>query len=265
MKPCHYVAAVDGVVGVEEYKDGTATEITGIKVVDPNTISFTFTAPNALFPTAISELFIMPQHALKDIPPEEMKDSGVLEDQQIGTGPFKWDKYTPGESIELVRVRQLLARHAQARPDHPPSLQGPGAALLAFDAGEIHFTYITADEVARERENANAVVLPGNSGVDNGMGLNDATVPGVRRTRRPPGAAARRSTASRSSTTSTAARANIVPCLYGLPNLQGGVEPHAVRSGQGQGARRAVRRRPRRRWASSRSTPTTTTRCRPTS
>ena len=48
----------------------------------------------------------------------------------------------------------------------------PAAALIAFDAGEIQFTYLTADEVERERGNANAVVLPGNSGVDNGIRLN---------------------------------------------------------------------------------------------
>ena len=51
--------------------DGTATEITGVKVVDRNTITFTFIAPNSLFPTSISELFILPEaHARATIPPE---------------------------------------------------------------------------------------------------------------------------------------------------------------------------------------------------
>src|SRR5262245_15042289 len=88
MKPCHYVAAVDGAVGVQEYKDGTATEISGVKVVDPNTISFTFVAPNSLFPTSISELFILPKHTVSKIPPEQMKDAEYWKTSQIGTGPF---------------------------------------------------------------------------------------------------------------------------------------------------------------------------------
>jgi len=172
MKPCHYVAAVDGAEGVAAYKDGSATEITGVKVVDPNTITFTFTAPNSLFPTSISELFILPKHTVSQIAPEQMKDAEYWKTSQIGTGPFKWSKYTPGESTELVKfdnywrgapkLDKIIRRHF---PD-------PAAALLAFDAGEIQFTYITADEVERERGNANAVVLPGNSGVDNGISAN---------------------------------------------------------------------------------------------
>ena len=55
-------------MGVQDYIDGKATEITGVKVVDDNTFAFTFTAPNALFPTSISELFILPKHALKHDP-----------------------------------------------------------------------------------------------------------------------------------------------------------------------------------------------------
>ena len=50
--------------------------------------------------------------------------------------------------------------------------QDPSAALLAFDNGEVDFTYLTADEVDREKANANAVVLPGASGVDNVIGCN---------------------------------------------------------------------------------------------
>jgi peptide/nickel transport system substrate-binding protein len=224
MKPCHYVAAVDGAVGVQEYKDGTATEISGVKVVDPNTISFTFTAPNSLFPTSISELFILPKHTVSQIPPEQMKDAEYWKTSQIGTGPFKWSKYTPGESTELVKfdgywrgapkLDKIIRRHF---PD-------PAAALLAFDAGEIDFTYITADEVERERGNANAVVLPGNSGVDNGISANygkhqEFKDPKVRN--------ALLMAIDRQSIVDNVygGAANIVPCLYGLPNLTGSVAP----------------------------------------
>ena len=106
-----------------------------------------------------------------------MKESDYWKTQQIGTGPFKFDKYTPGVSMELVRFDNYWRGAPKLDRIINRSFKDPASALLAFDAGEIHFTYITADEVARERENANAVVLPGNSGVNNGMGLNDVTVP----------------------------------------------------------------------------------------
>ena len=82
------------------------------------------------------------------------------------------------------------------------------------------------DEVARERENTNATVLPGNSGVNNGMGLNDVTVPAF-------GNVDFRNAVmhaiDRQSIVDNiyGGAANIVPCLYGLPQLQGSVEAHA--------------------------------------
>jgi peptide/nickel transport system substrate-binding protein len=224
MRPCAYVAAVDGVVGVPEYKAGTATEVTGVKVVDDNTISFTFVNPNSLFPTSISELFILPEHTVGKIPVESMKEDEYWKTSQIGTGPFKWSKYTAGQSTELTafdnywrgkpKLDKIIRRHF---PD-------PAAALLAFDAGEIHMTYITADEVERERANTNATVLPGNSGVDNAVGANggkhkEFAIPEVRQ--------ALLMAIDRQSIVDQiyGGAANIVPCLYGLPNLTGSVTP----------------------------------------
>lgn len=226
MRPCAYVAAVDGVEGVNEYKEGAATEITGVKVVDDNTITFTFINPNSLFPTSISELFILPEHTVGEIPPEGMKEAEYWKTSQIGTGPFKWTAYTPGQSTELTafdnywrgkpKLDKIIRRHF---PD-------PAAALLAFDAGEIHMTYITADEVERERANPNAVVLPGNSGVDNGIQANpgkhpEFAIPEVRQ--------ALLMAIDRQSIVDQiyGGAANIVPCLYGLPNLTGNVQPTA--------------------------------------
>jgi peptide/nickel transport system substrate-binding protein len=225
MAPCHYVTAVAGAVGVQEYQDGAATEITGVKVVDPNTIAFTFTAPNSLFPSSISELFIVPQHKLKDIPPEGMKTAEYWKTSQIGTGPFKWDKYTAGQSTELVafdnywrgkpKLDRIIRRH----------FEDVSAALLAFDAGEIHLTYLTADEVARERQNADAVVLPGNSGVDNGLQANPAKYPefAKKEVRQ-----ALMYAIDRQAIIDNVylGAASIVPCLYGLPNLRGSIEPY---------------------------------------
>lgn len=224
MKPCHYVTAVDGVVGVDEYKAGTATEISGIKAVDATTITFTFKNPNSLFPTSISELFILPRHTVGEIDPAGMKEAEYWKTSQIGTGPFKWDKYTEGQSTELVafdnywrgkpKLDRIIRRHF---PD-------PAAALLAFDAGEIHMTYITADEVERERGNANAIVLPGNSGVDNGITANSLVHEefGKKEVRQ-----ALLMAIDRQSIVDNiyGGAANIVPCLYGLPNLTGNVEP----------------------------------------
>jgi peptide/nickel transport system substrate-binding protein len=167
MKPCQYGTPWYTVVGAADVQAGKATEISGLKVVDDNTFTATFTKPNALFPVTISEFFILPQHALKDIPPDQMKTSDYWKTKQIGTGPFMWSKYTPGQSIELLPFPNYWRGAPKADKLIRREFQDTAAALLAFDNGEVDFTYLTADAVEHEKSNANAVVLPGASGVDN--------------------------------------------------------------------------------------------------
>jgi peptide/nickel transport system substrate-binding protein len=224
MKPCYYAAPIDSAVGVQDYKDGKATEITGLKVVDDNTITFTFTQPNSAFPVTISELFILPEHTVSKIPPEQMKDAEYWKTSQIGTGPFKWSKYNAGESTELVRFDNYWRGKPKLEKIIRRHFKDPAAAIIAFDAGEIQFTYLTADEVQRERDNPNAVVLPGNSGVDNGIALNRKNHPefAKKEVRQ-----AMLYAIDRQAIVDQVygGAANIVPCLYGLPNLTGGLAP----------------------------------------
>ena len=77
-------------------------------------------------------------------------------------------------------------------------------------------TYLTADEVERERATRTRIVLPGDSGVDNDIVLNPLKHPEFANKRRPPGAAVRDRPPVDRRQTSMAAPANIVPCLYGL-------------------------------------------------
>ena len=124
-------------------------------------------------------------------------------------------------------------------------------------------TYITADEVERERANTNATVLPGNSGVDNGIQANpgkhpEFKIPEVRQ--------ALLMAIDRQSIVDQiyGGAANIVPCLYGLPNLTGSVSrPPTIPPPPRRSSRRPASISPR--WVSCSSIRTTPTRCRPTS
>src|SRR5262245_29761803 len=223
MKPCYYVGAADGVVGVDEFKAGTADTISGIEIVDPATIAFTFKQPNSLFPSSISELFILPKHTVGQIPPEQMKESDYWRTSQIGTGPFMWQEYVPGQSTTLVKFPNYWRGEPKLDRIIRRHFADPASALVAFDAGEIHMTYITADEVQRERDNPNAIVLPGNSGVDNGISANPNTVPEFAD---PKVRQALLMAIDRQSIVDNiyGGAANLVPCLYGTENLTSGVD-----------------------------------------
>ena len=221
-----YGAPLQSAAGADEVMAGTTDHISGVNVIDDNTISITFKQPNALFPDSISELFILPKHKLEGMDLATMKENPYWADAQVGTGPFVWSKYTPGESIELKANPSYFKGAPKIGTLIRRNFADPAAALLAFDNGEIDFTYLTADEVARERDNANATVFPGPSGVDNVIQCNPVTVE----------ACANKdfrhallASIDRESIIENiyGGGAEIVPCLYGRPNLQGDVAPEA--------------------------------------
>lgn len=90
---------VNPLVGAEEVREGKATEISGIQVINEHTISFTTKDQFAPF---LSGLFvgILPQHILSGVSPSEWAKHESNR-HPIGTGPFKFVKWETGQYIEL--------------------------------------------------------------------------------------------------------------------------------------------------------------------
>lgn len=95
----------DSLVGYEDYHAGRAKGISGIKIIDPYTISFTLAQTYAPFWYSLST-GIMPKHLY--CPENDMiacsvpvKDLGTAKDpfrlNPVGTGPFKWSSYLSGQ------------------------------------------------------------------------------------------------------------------------------------------------------------------------
>jgi peptide/nickel transport system substrate-binding protein len=90
----------EGIVGAKAYDapKSTATEITGIKVADPHTLTITLTQPDPTFLYKIAMNFT------------EVLDKATVEKwgsqyahHPLGTGPFMFSKWTPGQEIDFVR------------------------------------------------------------------------------------------------------------------------------------------------------------------
>jgi ABC-type transport system substrate-binding protein len=90
---------LDDIAGIDEYIVGDATEVSGIKVVDANTLELTIKAPDAVFlqkltyPTA----FVVDKNQVKDF---GCFDSGWTLNAN-GTGPFELATWDLGERIVL--------------------------------------------------------------------------------------------------------------------------------------------------------------------
>jgi oligopeptide transport system substrate-binding protein len=87
-----------GVEGAQALVDKKATEITGVKVIDPLTIQFKLSSPDLSFLYALSMEFC-------DVIPKEWVDKWgtKVNRHPLGTGPFYMTSWTPGREIKLLK------------------------------------------------------------------------------------------------------------------------------------------------------------------
>ena len=91
------------IVGMEEYKAGKASTISGIKKVDDKTVEISFKeigqgifiGGNGLL------IYAMPKHYLKDVPIKDLEKSEKVRTKVVVAGPYTISSIVPGESIEL--------------------------------------------------------------------------------------------------------------------------------------------------------------------
>jgi ABC-type transport system substrate-binding protein len=87
-----------GVVGADEFMKGKADEISGFKAVDDYTVEITLENPDLSFLNAVTMDFC-------DVVPKEWveKWGKQFNRHPLGTGPFVFQKWTPGREIVLTR------------------------------------------------------------------------------------------------------------------------------------------------------------------
>lgn len=153
-------ANVAMIKGAQEYKDGKADKIEGIKVVDPYTVEVTLVEPSI---NVIDNIWSIPEpkHYYGDISAKELVDADQIRKTPIGVGPFKVSKIVPGESVELVRNDDYW----QGKPKLDAVVYKIVDGALAqglIENGEIDIIEAPKDqwENISKLENVNAVTTP---------------------------------------------------------------------------------------------------------
>ncbi len=154
------------IAGMDEYKAGEADEITGVTVVDDNTLKFNLTQPNPRFFAELNWFYALPEHAI-DFAPADLNTSDWWWTRPIGTGPFKFGAYERDQFMELLpneyywegkpKLDKLINRY----------FVDETAAVLALSSGDIDFTYISADVATRFLNDDRYEVFSGPSFVTN--------------------------------------------------------------------------------------------------
>ncbi|WP_182085285.1 ABC transporter substrate-binding protein [Aureimonas sp. ME7] len=119
--------------GFDAMQGGTATELSGVKVLDPKTVEVTLSRPDATF------LSVMALNFSFIVPKEEVEKSGAdFGRNPVGTGAFKLTEWTLGQ-------RLVLEKNADYYREGAPKLDGitfeigqePVVSLLRVQNGEV--------------------------------------------------------------------------------------------------------------------------------
>lgn len=130
------------IVGAKDFIRGKAKEISGIKVIDDQTLQITIDAPKPYFikkltfPTA----FVVDKDQIQ-------KDPRNWTLHPNGTGPFRLKSYRPGNSLVLVsNDRYHLGAPKVSEIDF--SLAG-GSALTQYEQGQVDIAGVGVDDIDR--------------------------------------------------------------------------------------------------------------------
>jgi ABC-type transport system substrate-binding protein len=140
------------IVGAKDVIEGKATTMAGIEVVDDYTVRIALEQPQAAFTSILS----MSINAI--VPKEEVARWGDdFRLHPVGTGPFRLERWTPGQEIVFVKNRQYF-RQGVPHLDRIVYKFGvdPSVGLLRFERGEADYLAdgLAGQDIPRVRTDA---------------------------------------------------------------------------------------------------------------
>ncbi|MGE7634700.1 oligopeptide ABC transporter substrate-binding protein [Bacillus paramycoides] len=139
-----YDTQMQMIEGMEEYHAGKADKISGIKVVDPKTISITYKTVNPSLKTGIWT-YPTSKKYLGDVPIEKLAESDKVRKNPIGFGPFKVKKIVPGESVEFERFDGYWGGKPKLK-NVTLKVVNPAIVNASLKKGDIDIAKVTADQ-----------------------------------------------------------------------------------------------------------------------
>jgi peptide/nickel transport system substrate-binding protein len=127
---------LEPIVGAEAVKDGSATNLEGVKVIDDHTVEVRFEKPDVLFP----------------IYPIWFMDSGIVEEQgpdwatkaSAGTGPFAFKAWNRGQDVKLKANADYWGEAPHVEGVDFLIVPSDDTAISMFEAGELDLIYVSS-------------------------------------------------------------------------------------------------------------------------
>ncbi|MGX7077948.1 oligopeptide ABC transporter substrate-binding protein [Globicatella sanguinis] len=150
----------ENVVGMKEYHEGSAEEISGLERVDDYTLKVTYNQfPNSMLQAGggISS-YIQPEHVFKDIPVGELLDSEPVRTKPVGFGPFRVTSITPGEAV-TYEANEYYWRGRTKIDGVQLEVVNQSTAIAEMQAGNYDIASLPADSYDSYKDSENFTVL----------------------------------------------------------------------------------------------------------
>lgn len=152
---------VEVLSGADAYHAGKAKAVSGIKVIDNNTIALTTSVVYAPLLSTLAGINILPEHVYGKVPVENWQKDATNR-QPLGSGPFKFKTFRSGELIELEANKDYFA----GRPclDRLIVRFGDSNTMLAaLTRGEVDAAPVPVGSVASVKNDASIKLATVNS------------------------------------------------------------------------------------------------------
>jgi ABC-type transport system substrate-binding protein len=136
------------IAGAQDFADGKATSISGVETPDDLTVKVTLAAPDGTFLLTLADysgLGILPEHALKDIAPDQLKNKTYLE-PEVTAGAYNLVKYEVDQYIELARSDTYTPKRPALDRILLP-IREPSVAIADMEIGDLDIMRLPLDEV----------------------------------------------------------------------------------------------------------------------
>ena len=150
----------ENVVGMKEYHEGSAEEISGLERVDDYTLKVTYNQfPNSMLQAGggVSS-YIEPEHVFKDIPIGELLDSEPVRTKPVGFGPFRVTSITPGEAV-TYEANEYYWRGRTKIDGVQLEVVNQSTAVAEMQAGNYDIASLPADSYDSYKDSENFTVL----------------------------------------------------------------------------------------------------------
>ena len=146
---------LDDIAGAKELNAGKATELTGVKVIDPKTVAITLVAPRAYFLGKLTygTGYLVAREAVEKGDKTQGGAWQINAKNAVGTGPFTLADYAPAGKVTLNANGKYWAGKPKLTAIERPIVLDAKTARNLYDSGELDMVALEKPDYERDKDN----------------------------------------------------------------------------------------------------------------